>query len=71
MDVSTLRRGEREGRYLLCWIPYKKLTSITRDITTAKEVPDTRLSRREVTGKYAVKNMIKHAQTHLPNKPTP
>jgi hypothetical protein len=38
-------------------------------ITTFIQAPDIRLSRKEVTGEYAVKIMVKHAQsgTVMPN----
>jgi hypothetical protein len=32
-------------------------------ITTAIYIPETRLCQREITGKYAIKTVIKHAQT--------
>jgi hypothetical protein len=42
------------------------LTSVTGQIcvilTTATKIPDTRLCSREITGKYAIIVVLKHAQ---------
>jgi hypothetical protein len=49
---------EKKG-HVLCWVSSKELITISGQhmsvITTAIEIPETRLRRMEITGIYAIK----------------
>jgi hypothetical protein len=56
------------GRHLLllCWVPLEKANfdywTTHFNITTAIQIPEVRLCQREITGKHAIKIVIKDAQ---------